>query len=75
MNFRKLYKSIEDLVKDEDNDRFPPHFRLKLVNRDNTSSLSTLTYEYTICIQSKKKKDELLGLNISGLGHHPPRGL
>ena len=75
MNFRKLYKSVEDLVKDEDNDRFPPHFKLKLVKRDNTPSLSFLTYDYTICIQSRKKKDELLALNISGFGHHPPRGL
>ena len=75
MNFRKLYKSIDDLVNDEDNDRFPPHFKLNLIKQDNNPSSSTLTYTYTIFIQSKRKQDELFALNISGFGHHPPKGL
>ena len=76
MNFRKLYKSVDDLVNDEDNDRFPPHFKLLLVKKDtNPSSSSILSYVYTICIQSKRKQDVLLALNISGFGHHALKGL
>lgn len=75
MNFRKLYKSVGDLVNDENNDRFPPRLKLKLVKNESIPSSSTLMYTYTIHIQSKRKQDELLELNISDFGHHPLKGL
>ena len=70
MNFRLWYESVDDLVKDEDEDRFPPRFKLKMINEDYSLSALNLVYEYKICIKSDKRKDKHLKLNISGFGHH-----
>ena len=75
LNFRLWYKSVDRLLNDEDNDLFPPRFKLKAVNKDYSPSALNLVYKYTLCIKSKRRKDKHLMLNISGFGQHFLKGL
>ena len=61
-----------DLLREIDNDRFPPRFMLKMVNTYNTPSKMNLLYEYYIYVKSEEKDDKKLTLNISGFGHPFP---
>ena len=70
LNFRKWYKHHSHLLNDENNDLFPPRFKLKLVNKDYNLSSRNLNYKLKICIQNKKRGDAYFTLNISGFGHH-----
>ena len=69
------YESLAELRKDEKNDVFPPRFKLKVINKDYNPSLLNLVYKYKICIQSKKREDKHLALNISGFGQFLNKGL
>ena len=62
------YDSVSDLLRDETNDRFPPRFRLKMVNKHCNLSEMNLVYKYKICVKSKRKEDKQLTLIISGFG-------
>ena len=68
MNFRKWYESLDDLQRDEENDLFPPRFKLKMINKNYNLSPVNLVYKYVICIKTKKKEDKHFTLNISGFG-------
>ena len=62
LNFRHWYaRRVDKLAKDENDDLFPPRFKLK-VKRNDTSELNLV---YNILIKSKKEKDQCLTLNIS----------
>ena len=69
LNFRKWYDSLVDLRRDEENNLFPPRFKLKMINKEyfNESPLY-LVYKYMICIKSKNREDKHLTLNLSGFG-------
>ena len=56
-------------MEDEESNRFPPRFYLKLVNRGNSLSQMNSIYKFMICVQSEGKEDKHLTLNISGFGH------
>lgn len=66
LNFRMWYENVDDLLKDEENDLFPPRFKLKIVQKDYNLSTSGLLYKYEICVQSKRSVH--LTLSISGFG-------
>ena len=63
--------SSSHLQAEEDNDRFPPRFKLKMVNKYYTSSEKNLLYKYYIYVKSKRV-EKMLTLNISGFGHPFP---
>ena len=75
LNFRLWYESLDHLQIDEEKDLFPPCFKLKVINKDYNPSQLNLVYKYKICIQSKKREDKHLTLNISGFGQFLNKGL
>ena len=68
LNFRLWYENDTDLLEDENNDRFPPRFKLKILNKDFNPSEMNFVYKYKVYVQSKKREDKELTLNISGIG-------
>ena len=72
LNFRHLGYSASELRNEEENNRFPPRFKLNIVNTNYTPSEISL-YEYHIYIKSEGESDKTLTLNICGFGH-PNKG-
>jgi len=66
LNFRLWYENVAALLKDEDDDLFPPQFKLKIIKKDYNISVQNIVYK--ICIQSKKRT-KYLTLSISGFKH------
>ena len=71
IDFRKWYKSDAALKEDEQNDLFPPRFKIK-INCYNPSF--TLDFRYTVCVGQDKQEDISLQLNIFVQGCQPKQG-